>query len=435
MEALMTCSSLLLSCALLTALSSPGFRPDDDDPIFRQKKLTEWLEWLRGEKDQANRLLSLQALGCNGSISEAWVQPLGERRRAGLFAIELIGPGKSRKVMPAIIDALQKDSEDRIREAAAQALGRLLAGKGDVERIRLGDTRDALIGALRTDKAGRVREAAATALGRFTPEGEPQARYRPLDARPALPALVAALNDPYVDTSKAPVVSRAAADTLRRIGRVASDVVPELMVVLQNSKADEVTRIHLAQAIGQIGSPDAVVALTILKVVLSDAKAPLDLRVKVAEAIGQLHRDAGDLTALLGMLLAATDTDVRLRRACAVALDQFGSDARPVLPNLRKAIRDDDKFVRCMVLHIIGQMGKDLGAETKDVVTDILERLNKDRVAEVRVAAMETFGSLGLDNLGDDAKAVLNKLTELTKDSQREIREAAENTLKKLKGA
>ena len=143
-------------------------------------------------------------------------------------------------------------------------------------------------------------------------------------------------------------------------------------------------------------------------------------------------RMACEAIGLLAMVLVATDSPVELRRAVAAALDQFGSDARSALPSLKKAIKDNDKYVRCLVMHTIGQMKRDLGDETKDVVTVLLQALN-DPVLEVRVAALETFGNLGQEALGDDAKAVVDRVSDMTKDSLKDVREGAENALKKLK--
>ena len=77
-------------------------------------------------------------------------------RRGGLLAVELIGPFKSRKVFPALLAALQEDADPRIREGAAQALGRLgiKARKDAAFKLGLTGVREGLIVALRRDKVG-----------------------------------------------------------------------------------------------------------------------------------------------------------------------------------------------------------------------------------------------------------------------------------------
>src|SRR5262249_22601853 len=121
-----------------------------------------------------------------------------------------------------------------------------------------------------------------------------------------------------------------------------------------------------------------------------------------------------------------------LRRACLTALDNFGAAARPALPQLRLGLRDKDKFIRTLSMHVIGRLGRDLGPEGKEIVKELL-KITGDPGFEVRVAAIATLGNPGPDALGDELPAVLERLAELTKDTQRGVREAAEDARKKLK--
>jgi HEAT repeat protein len=347
-------------------------------------------------------------------------------RRAGLIATELIGV-RSRKVVPALLDALRDDLDPRIREGAAQALGRL-APKAKAN-IRLNEVRDGLTTALRTDPSSSVKQAAATALGVYDPENrDTETRELRLvhDLTPSLPVLLAALKDP------APLVSNAAAETIRRMGHEARDAVSDLANILKDPKIDELTRVPVAQALGRIGAPEAVAAVPVLKDVLADTRAPKDVRRAAAESLGRLGKESPEVAQLLGAVLTGTDVPVEVRRAVAAALDQLGDDAKPALPALKKALTDDDKFVRCLAMHTLGLLGKELGGETKDVVTRLLRALD-DSVLEVRVAALETFGNLGVEVLGDEAPAVEARVEKMTRDPLKEVREAADNALKKLK--
>jgi HEAT repeat protein len=414
---------LLLSTLAFLALLVPGraVRADDDDPVFERRKLSEWVEMLRGEKDLAQRQTALLALGGGASHPHLW-ENMFLRRRAGLFAVELIGPVRGRQVLPAITLALREDPDERIRSAAALALGgifdKVKAEKYVIPALRLEAPRDALVGALRNDKSGQVREAAAFALSKVRGE-----------TGDGVVALAAALKDEY------PAVRAKAADALRRLGRDARDAMPELRQALSDKTGDRVTRIQVALAIGRIGPPEALAGVPELTEVLADPKTPKEVRTATAESLGQLGRDAavGAIPALAAAL-TAKDSPVEVRRAAAAALDQFGPDARPALPALQKALTDADKFVRCQAMHALGRMGKELGPETSTVVTALLRGLD-DSVIEVRVAAIETLGNLGSEALGADTKAVVTRLTEATRDSQKAIRDAAADALKKLKGA
>ena len=308
---------------------------------------------------------------------------------------------------------------------AAQALGRLSikARKNAAFKLGLTGVREGLIAALRRDKVGGVRQAAAAALGQVYQDDETKETHLVHELSPALLDLKAALSDPDAATSSE------AAETIRRMGKDAGTILADLIVILQDKDANELTRVRVAQTLGKIGVADALPAL---KTVLADRQAPLEVRRYAAESIGKLGKDGADAIGLLGTVLVATDAPVELRRAVAAALDQFGSDARSALPSLKKAIKDNDKFVRCLAMHTMGQMKRDLGDNTRDVVTVLLQALD-DPVLEVRVAALETFGNLGQEALGDDAKAVVDRVSAMTKDSLKDVREGAENALKKLK--
>jgi HEAT repeat protein len=398
----------------------PAVRADDDDPIFQRRKLSEWVELLRGDKDLHARQTALLALGASGSVPRVW-EPLTRLRNAGLIAVELIGPVKGRQVIPALALALREDPDERIREGAAGALGRIFTKvkeeKYQLPATRLDTARDALVMALRTDKSARVREAAAFALGQQT--GDPGA---------VVAALAAALRDEHSGPRSK------AADALRRLGREARDALPELRQALSDPANDRLTRTQAALAIGRIGPPEAVTAVPDLAAVLADVKAPTVVRTAAAEGIGSFGADAGGAVQVLAAVLTSADSDTDVRRAAAAALDQLGSTARTALPALLEALKDADKFVRCLALHAIGRLGKALGPGANGAITAILSCMS-DSVVEVRVAAIEALGNLGPEALGADVKAVTNRLLEATKDSQRPIREAAADALKKLKPA
>src|SRR5436305_1328649 len=103
-------ATVVLSVTLLVAA-------DEDDPVFQRKPLSAWLQLLRGGRDEPGRLTAPHVLGSPGSLPTVWAGPVNNRR-AALLAIELIGPIKSKNVLPATAAALRDDSSDRIREAA-----------------------------------------------------------------------------------------------------------------------------------------------------------------------------------------------------------------------------------------------------------------------------------------------------------------------------
>src|SRR5271165_5714262 len=118
-----TRAPLLFPLLLVAALtSSRTAAAAEDEPMLRHRTLSEWLGMLRED-------------------------PAPEKRRAALLAVELIGPGKSPKVVPAVIAALRDDSDEKLREAAAAALGRIgerLAARSLAEKTPFAVGRDAL---------------------------------------------------------------------------------------------------------------------------------------------------------------------------------------------------------------------------------------------------------------------------------------------------
>lgn len=428
--ALLLAGILIGSATLLSPLSSwgrgvgsEGFYSQEDDPTAAGKRLSEWLAILRGENDAGFRQKTLLVLGPTAypTIEDR----LFRSRRAGLLASELIGPIKSRKVFPDVLESLRDDPDPRLRDGAAQALGRM-AQKAKKEGLRLVEVRDGLTGALRMDRSAAVRQSAATALGAFDPESRSEFRLVH-DLAPSLPVLLNALRDP------APEVSAAAAETIRRMGPDAREGVAQLEKVLKDPRAEPLTRGPVAQALGRIGAPEALAAVPTLKEVLADSRAPVDVRRAAAESLGKLARDAEDAIPALGQMLTTSGTPVEVRRAAATALVDLRDDAKPALPALKKAMKDEDKFVRCFVMRALGQVGKELGEEEKKEVVELLEKALGDSVIEVRVAALETFGNMGQDALGADARRVQERMEKMTKDPLKEVRESADNALKKLK--
>ncbi len=382
-----------LTAALLLALlaSLSPARAEEDDPVFRGKKLSEWVNQLQNGK----------------TVNE---------RKAGVLALRLIGPRKSRKVTSALIAAVRENSEETIRALAASALGSFVAKARADDDIPIDKIRDALAAGLRSDKADSVRKACARALGEMKEK-----------ASGAADALALALKDTHAGTRTE------AASALHKLGKDAYEAVNDLQTALKNAKLESLTRVYCAHALGRIGSPDALPAMPALQEALGNAKNDTDLRKACAEALGEMGKDAAEAAPALAAVLTAKDSDVVLRRSAIEALDAMGAEARAALPALRSALKDDDQFVRSFALHTLGRMGGELGEQRKDTILGIMARMD-DNALEVRIAAIAALANLGTDGLGDQFKDAVNRLTEASRDPQKDIAEAAKAALKKVQG-
>ncbi len=405
----------LMASVMLLPVSAA--HAQDEDPVLFNRKLTVWAEIVGNGKKQSEAATGLGiSLGLPGG--PVAVRSQIKLRQAGLMVMDYAGVGRNSHCLPAAIIALREDPEENIRVGAANLLGQWASKLRDDKTIvfRFAEGRDALASSLRTDPAGPVRQAAAAAMGQLTSE----------DAKGAVTILTTALKDAY------PPTRLAACNALRGLGKDAAAAVPGLTEALKDKDNTALLRMQSALALGLIGSPDAAPALPVLREAMTDAKSPLEVRKAVAEALGRLGRDAVDATPQLGAALAASEP-LELRRAAVTALDRLGPFAAGAAPQLIKSMKDEDRFVRCVAMHTLGQIGNGLADKATDVVKALLEALN-DTSLEVRVASLETLGALGKDVAGDQADTVEKKLIETSRDVRDAVRDAATNALKKFRG-
>lgn len=403
---------LLLGGLILTL--GPAVRAEEE-PEVAGKKLSFWLKELAAGKD-------------------------ARARRRGAIALELIGYEKSRTILPALVKAIREDGEPLVRAAAARSGGRAAAKALEQAREekkdelpRFDNLRDALGTALRTDRSEIVREAAALALGDLGP-----------DARASVGALGQALRD------KHPGTVRAAAAALRRVGKDADDAQADLLQLLADPKADRRARADAAVCLGQIRA-DVSATLPTLEKVLTDTSADeVDkqgrrttlVRKAVAEALGKLGKGAAGATPDLAAVLTAKESTPELQLAAVTALDHFGTGAKAAIPALIRAVGDTElirrmgdnaRYIRCLAMHALGRMGKELNDERKSAVAALLHAVEEPNV-EVCVTAIETLGVLGAEGLGTEVEEVVRKLDlVLAREGRKSIREAAQTARDRIR--
>jgi HEAT repeat protein len=249
------------------------------------------------DSDARVRRLASMALGRIGPAAGEAAQPLarvladsdvGVRTAAGA-ALRQIGLAAA----PGVTEVLKKDSDPRVRSAAAAALPGL-ASNDDAHR----QFRETLLAAL-ADREAPVRVAAANALFRV--------RMGPGDATLVLPPLTTALKDSD---------ARVRGPVAELLGRLGSRAVP----VLRGALKDRVGRVrsHAAFALSRIG-PDASPAVPALIEALKDEV--VEVRTHAALALGA----AGQMTpAVLAALKKALQDDAQpVRNAATQALKKL----------------------------------------------------------------------------------------------------------------
>jgi HEAT repeat protein len=413
MRFIMRCTLPLAGLVLLL----PALRAQDDetDKVVRGKRASEWVVILRSGKEVV-------------------------QRRQALLALEIAGP-QTRKVFDEIGSALRLDDVEVVRVGAAHTLGRL--GAKAVERmIPVKPAVDALMASLNRDKSATVREAAADALGRLARTGtEPVSQFT-ADARPAIATLGAALKDDSL------AVRAAAGRALARMGPPAKEVLPALIQAVRDSKGKEQTRVRLGavSAIQRIGRPDGLPAVEALLDVVKESeptnvspeerKEWMEVRLLVVETLGVLGDVAAQETLKRTLDRALQAKEPELGRAAITALTQLAGNKKELVPTLVNAMAPpptqlQDRFIRCEAMHAISQLGRDLDSYRKPVVEHLRKALG-DKLSEVRLAAILALGELGPDVLGDETKPIVAQLQVLRRASEKSIAEAAEATIKRL---
>ncbi len=198
--------------------TSPSGAASASQPLgsqeFMGRAAAEWIAQLRDSEDDGARVAAVAALASIGpepnGVVEALIAALADASalvRAG--ASRSLG-GFGAEVAPALIEALEHDSDAGVRAGVAPILGSYVADGADVM--------PAVSEALRNDDDAGVRIAAARGLS-----------VAGAAAADAVPVLIEALEDAV------PEVRQWAAIALGRIGPAAREAVP----ALQEAVADE----------------------------------------------------------------------------------------------------------------------------------------------------------------------------------------------------
>jgi len=170
-------------------------------------------------------------------------------------------------------------------------------------------------------------------------------------AEPAVNALIKLLDDKNPDVQHETVIA------LGRIGPAAKAAVPalieHLMKCMDNENQNHICY-GIVYALGRIGSPDAVPIL-----IQSCDSQDESLALFSAWALVQIQpTEPATATKMLPVLVRGLgSSEPRFRHVAADALRQLGPLAKPALPELQKALKDEDMSVRTMVEEAIKSVG------------------------------------------------------------------------------
>ncbi len=217
-------------------------------------------------------------------------------------------------------------------------------------------------------------------------------------AKPAIPALIAALND------REYAVGFFAAKALAKIGRAA---LPALTEALKGK--DENVRASLAaRSLGEMKSNAEPAIPALITALNSEASGD------AGEALDRIG-----LSAVPALIEALKDPHSYVRERAA---DVLGAIGQPAIPALSEALKNQDEEVRKGALRALAFMG---GTE-REVVSPLIEAL-KNQDTSVRIIALT-----GLANMRGEAKAAVPALVEAFKDQNKDVHSAAANALENM---
>src|SRR5579871_4210042 len=113
------------------------------------------------------------------------------------------------------------------------------------------------------------------------------------------------------------------------------------------------------------------------------------LRLQAAVMVG----DPGEPEAIRILAEALSDAEPEVRELASAALAEFGADAAVALPELIRAVADENPVVRRRSIRAIGVIGPKAGEEALSIVTAATDELD-DSVALQAIATLAEFGPL-----------------------------------------
>jgi HEAT repeat protein len=198
-------------------------------------------------------------------------------------------------------------------------------------------------------------------------------------AKPAIPALVAALRD-GAETSRGERVSRSASEALAAIGE---DAVPALTAVLESP--EPLVRVGAAAAIHDLGPKAKAAVPRLVELLAKDDPANRIPLIAALQGIGPAAKPA------LPRLMKLLDSDdFHTQYWACRAIGAVGAEAKPAVPILCRLTHEGLPSVRRNAAAALGKIGPDIGPEGRQALVAAL----RDPVEPVRENAVIALGDL-----------------------------------------
>lgn len=346
----------------------------DDDPIFNDRRMSEWLAILKNDSSARKRKAAAVAVG----------QIANDLKDTKKF------------ILPVLAMAIRNDPAAPVRSQAAVTLGQQPPEFSGAFVTDLAEC-------LRTEKDTQVKIDVSTALGRI-------GRI----AKAGVLPLTGLLKDQNAD------VRATAADSLGRIGSDAKSATAALLSLI----ADKEPRVRQRAvfALGRVESDDPEPTVVALVDILNTNNDPA-IRLETVVSLGLIGVKTVDVANAIARTLPDESTETR-KQAC-LALAKLGFVAKRSEKAIRQLmIADPDKDVRTLAVRA---MTAAYATDAVELIPLLTDRLSKDADFEVRIAIAEELGSFG--NAG---KSAIPGLRAATKDPQRKVREAATAAIQQI---